>query len=264
MIAIDGKKNGLKAIWGGDLSVYSAVYCGDERVWPDVTKDGGFLIKIPNAGTLDFLYWLHAVSATEDATMRKQGAFMRFVVNGITYYINSGPEGEETVSLDGDVLSLTTRQMEQIIPHLNDTLTVNCHVPVREGASLHAKVDGKKGGTTKKTWFLPLLPKTTIKARAHKGGREEPAKVGDINITGLPSGRKYLEEESYTAGGEGRYYFSETWEIESVNLTDTSMEGTLDFWGSADYYRKNKSKQGLWPIYPEFTKTFTLEVVAIS
>ena len=266
MISVGGKANNLMAIWGGDLTPYDEVYVGDVRVWPDVTGDGAFVIRRPEFGTLDFLYWLHAVDATEDADARKRGAYMRFKVNGKMYYINRGPSGSEVVKLDGDVVNLTKRQMEQMLPYLGDTVDVHSYVPQRQGESLYGTRINQFAENIfeRKEWYLPLLPDTRIKLVAHKGAKKEYAYANNINIKGLPSGHMYLRQAAYSATGKGRYHWGTEWNISNVVLTDNAMEGTLNLYGSADYTDLTTTKQGLFPVYPAFSRTFRLDIVSVS
>lgn len=266
MISVGGKANNLMAIWGGDLTPYDEVYVGDVRVWPDVTGDGAFLIKRPDFGTLDFLYWLHAVDATDDADARRRGAYMRFRVGGRMYYINRGPNGAEVVKLEGDVVNLSNRQMEQMLPYLGDSVDVECYVPQRQGDSLYGtqRNDWHEDVFEKKEWYLPLLPDSKIKLLAHKGARKEWAYANNINIKGLPSGHMYLSQASNTATGKGRYHWGTEWIISNVVLTDNAMDGTLNLYGCADYTDLTQTKQGLFPVYPAFSRTFRLDIVSVS
>ena len=255
MIAIDGDPNKLLSIWSGDER-YDEVYAGDDRIWPDFTGGAGFVVQLPDADSLEYLYWLHSV----DASLSDIPA-MWFEANGKRYYLNCAPNGKTMVRLDGDTVQLSSTQYEEVMPYLQDGIEIHAEVPERQSASLYCQLN--RGYEPEiydsKKWLLPLLPYTQIVARAHKGQKKEWSYLNNINVSGLPSGNRYLINASYTATRNGRYDYEGVWVISDVNPSDRLWEGSLNAYGAVGF--EKGEKQGLFAKYPAFSKIFKLNII---
>ena len=253
MIAIDGDPNKLHSIWSGDER-YDEVYAGDDRIWPDFTGGSGFVVQLPDADSLEYLYWLHAVDASETDIPA-----MWFEANGKRYYLNCAPNGKTMVRLDGDTVQLSSKQYEEIMPYLQDGVEIYVNVPERLSSSLYPVYKNDPSYSESKKWLLPLLPYTQIVARAHKGQKREWAYLNNINVSGLPSGKRYLTNTNYNDTGKGRHDFEGVWVISDVNPNDRLWEGSLNAYGAAGFI--TGAKQGLFAKYPAFSRTFKLNII---
>lgn len=263
MIAIKGQKNRLQSIWRGDLTPYAAVYVGDVRVWPDVTGDAGFIVGPPDAGTVDFLYWLHALDATADKAAR--GAYMYFEVNGRKFYFNRAPNGMEKVTAEGDVVNLTRAQMEWMQPYLGDELVVHAEIPERYGDVFSV---GEVNGSVAGMEMLPWLPGSGLHVEVDKGQKRVSAGCR-FSVTGSPSGMVHIQGKAQK-NGHRRGTYSDVAYARAMNVINGSVEQFSDAWVQGDYVTSlsfetyNNCTGRAHMVWPAFKRDFRLSIISVS
>jgi hypothetical protein len=190
---------------------------------------------------------------------------MKITIDGTDFFINHSYDGTVPYVLNGNTLTIDVAD-GVLIDQLGESLEVEAKIPSREAASLYGTQfnDWHENVFESKIWDLPLLPDSKIKVIAHKGARRDAAYLNNINIKGLPSGNVYLHQARYTDNGKGRHHFGQEWIIRDVVLSDNAMEGTLNLYGSADYTDTSAKKQGLFPVYPAFSRRFKLRIISVD
>lgn len=257
-IAVNGKETWLGQIWAG--GAVDAVYTGDTQVWPDVSgEDGGIMIDTPLAGTWDYLYWLHAVDASETLPATET-CYLKFTVEGVDYYLNSAPNGEQVVYLDGSVIKLTKKQKQALAGKLTDTLTLEAVVPVRDKQWKKFQLQNSTTTRFKSTWYLPLLPDTCFVMSVYKGQKREWAYTDIFSVESLRSKTVIELNSNVVAGSKGRYNFenrSRKIQEEEIVLTDSTCTLTYNGYGATG------CRDGVTPVWPAFEKTFNINIISI-
>lgn len=244
MIYLDGSNTSLMAIFAGDER-YDELWVGNDKIWPDVTGAGGVVIQLPDAGTRDYQYWMHAIDASEDGN-----GYIKFTVDGTSFYINSGPNGAEVVQLRGDIISLNARQRELIAGKLLDSFSVICEVkqrtkPIFSGSIIRANRTN--------VVMLPVLAGTRFQY-SQACGRKGEWSWSRLKIISKPSGKELLsdgvDKQSRTWVS---YEFSATYALSSD--TGYISEASIDGGG----WMRNLSV-----IYPAFRRAFQLNIISFS
>lgn len=256
MIYLDGSSTSLVAVYSGDER-YDELWVGDDKIWPDVESGdvgsgGGFIIHIPDAGTLDYLYWLHAVDASEEGN----AGYMKFTVNGTDFYINSGPNGSEVVQLRGDTISLSRTQKELIWEYLGETICIHAEIQDRSSEQYE--------GTA--LCFLPYLKDTQLRGVFSKFKKDTHA-GRKFTVSSRESGVVHYGgywETSVSDRGKKTFILpmhSKNWEKRVYNNTmqvgDTMLQIETECVGSG-------RGGGVTLMWPAFRKDFELKVISFS
>lgn len=77
------------------------IWHGKHRLWPDDSlRANGLRVKLPEVGTEEWAYWVHAVDAVQRLGASAD-CYLRLVINGKHYYLIDSPDGSEALKLDG-------------------------------------------------------------------------------------------------------------------------------------------------------------------
>lgn len=257
-IVVNGRDTWLGQIWADGM--VEAVYSGDVMVWPDVSgEDGGIMIEAPPYGSLDYLYWLHAVDATETGPVSDL-CYLKFTVDGVDYYVNNAPNGKQVVELDGNVLKLTKRQKEALSGKLTDSIQLEAEVPERGEQWRTFRPINSTSSRFSSVWYLPMLPGTRFHMSMYKGQKREWAYTQIFEATSLPSGEVIALNSSVTATSKGRYDFHNYTRVIGENelvLTDSATKLTYNAYGASGV------RKGVTPIWPKFSRVFNLDIISI-
>lgn len=251
MIYLDGSNTSLIAVYSGDER-FDELWVGDDRIWPDVTGSGGFVIQLPAAGTLEYQYWLHAVDASEEGN----AGYMKFTVDGTDFYINSGPNGSEVVQLRGDIISLSRKQMELIGGQLGVTICIHAEIQDRSSKQYE--------GTA--LCFLPYLKDTQLKVVFGKGKKRRWA-GRKFTVSSRESGVVHYggscETSEHKRGTKTRILPANThkWYNRVYNNTMQVGETMLQIETKAI---GSGTGGGVTLMWPAFRKDFELEVISFS
>ncbi len=257
-IAVQGREDVLSQIWAdGDVE---AVYLGDEQVWPRTEGYEGYvMISPPEVGTLQYLYWLHAVDNSR-VTEATEANYLMFTVDGVDYYVNSAPNGKQKVTMEGNILKLTKAQQEALKGKIKDKLTMKCKLPSRTPYWRVLPDKNDREHRENAYFYLPLIPYTNIEVDAAKGLKNETAYVDFYKITSYPSGVEIDIRQSYAVGGSGRYDFvrnSRNIPLEELVLTDTRFSVEYNTYGATGM------NKGISPKYPAFDQHIEVDVISI-
>lgn len=257
-IAIHGREELLTQVWAdGDVE---AIYLGDEQVWPSTNDWGGnVMIGPPEAGTFKHMFWLHAVDNSM-ITEASEENYLKFTIDGVDYYINSAPNGEQVVKLEGNILKLTRQQKEALTGKLMGTIRVWCKVPQR--APYWRPFKPTSGADEKLTayFYLPMIPYSHFLLSGRKGRKEEPARVKFYKMVSLPSGKEIDMTAEYAATGSGRYeieYRTRNVAENEVVYGDTRSVVEFNAYGSAE------PNKGIAAVYGPFNMYFDVTIVSI-
>ena len=247
MIYLDGSSTSLIAVYSGDER-FDELWVGNDKIWPDVTGAAGFIISPPERGTLDYLYWLHAVDASDS----KGNGYMWFEANGSKFYLNEGPNGSQVLTLRGDVISLTREQGEMLAGFLDEYVDIYAEIKQRKGLDMASNEQdvGRVG-----TFTLPPLPGTEVYIRIGKGRRKYGAPMNML-YKGMPSGSVVVQGSvDFGKGrGEREHTFPNTGMPDNG---DTMAFMEYKAWGFCHPYE-------VCPLYPSFSKLFRLKIVNVS
>lgn len=255
MIYLDGSSTSLLSIWSGDER-YDEVWVGGDKIWPDVGTGGGFLIRIPDAGTLDYQYWLHAVDAIENGG----AGYMKFTVNGTDFYVNDGPNGAEVVQLRGDVIALTAKQLEMMGGPPGERIELEADIKQREGVE---KVIRANKENYEMSWELPLIAGAQFQVKLTNYSSSHSSYGAVTEFYSMPSGKAF-PGFSVMKHQRTRITSADTVKEGDVPVGDTACKAQAYTSGGC-YYDPSKSQyQYVVPVWPSFKKVFTLDVVYVS
>lgn len=254
MIAIEGRENILGSVWAdGEIE---AIYAGDVLIWPDVSGQGGIMIEPPARGTMEYLYWVHAV----DAAVNDAGSYLKFTIGGVDYYINKAPNGAQLVLLEGNVLKLSKEQSEALAGKLGRELQVYAEVKERKNEWRKFTDNNDVDNRFSYVWYLPLLPGSKFAVSCSKGRKNEWAYVRFYAIESLGSGMEIDIDSTQAATSSGRYTFeftSREVRADEVVLTDSACRFDFNTYGSAG------CNQGVTPVWPAFDYIFSVNIISI-
>lgn len=245
MIYLDGSSTSLMSICSGNER-FDELWVGDDKIWPDVTGSGGFVIELPAAGTLEYQYWLHAVDASEDGNE----GYMKFTVDGTDFYINSGPNGSEVVQLRGDIISLNEKQREMIAGKLLNAFTVTCEITKRTKPIFSRAIFGE---SLTNGVLLPVLRGTLFQYSQACAGRGNWS-WSRLKIISKPSG---LELLSNGVDKKSRTWITYGFTASQAPASDTGYLSQASISGSGWI-------RDLSVTYPAFSREFQLNIISFS
>lgn len=158
-VIIQGRQHRFVGGSLGDKPI-TEIWLGDKQIWPNTEGLARrIVVELPKTGTLDWQYWVHALQATENKAASNN--YMRFVHDGLSFYINHSPDGTEAYRLDGNVLTVELDGI--LIDQLGGYLEVESNIASRES--------DKYEGTA--LCFLPYLEDSMLKVVFHKGKKRK-------------------------------------------------------------------------------------------
>lgn len=198
-----------------------AHYRHGKKVWPeDENLKNSIIVELPEEGSLDWAYWVHALARVEERGYSKDN-YVRIKIDGKYYYVGAAPAGQKALQVRGGQFYYSDgRAVPQIA--VGDTLTVEANVRENNGyvsgnigttepLALNAYQDvfDKKFATQAEakeegfSWWndatyyqaylkgytiteLPLLPHDTIHLRVEKW-KKHPKGYAEAVLYSMPS-----------------------------------------------------------------------------
>lgn len=236
-----------------------------EQVWPTNTvANFGVRVALPTPGTLDYLYWLHAVDAVTNGKVNDSSLFLKTTLHDEDYYLIKSPNGCKRLHIDGDVLELTTGVSEQLGIHAGDVLEVKAHIPQRYGDRFRLTYEPTWDSSRRASrWVMPLLPGTAFNARWHKGQKREDSYCNLLSVLSLPSDKISNIYTRGILGGKGRYsggITSRKLTQDEIDVNDRFFELSFVIYGNGAGMLDG---QGVCPVWPAFERTFSLNVISV-
>lgn len=212
-----------------------AHYRHGKKVWPeDETLKNSIIVELPEQGSLDWAYWVHALARVEERGYSKNN-YVRIKIGEEYYYVGAAPAGQKALQVRGGqfyysdgraVPQVTVGQYLQVeakvqksLPYFGGTpewnqlpyvlspqkFDVNCRNRTQafdEGYRFYNH--GYYFRPRIKRYlinYLPLLPHDVFHVRVSKGGKEKNGMV-DIQIYSMPSNTLVACIEYFVCGGE--------------------------------------------------------------
>lgn len=255
----------VRQVYLGEQSV-TAIYKGEKMIFPD---DEGMVkrltVEIPEAGTLDWVYWVHALSACTDLT--SQSRYMLVTAGGAQACLGGTYGIIPLVTLEGNTLIYGSGDgpaLQDI--QIGDMITVKAVIPAVNGIPTIAKGENTD---VENTYSLPWIPSIKFSCSWGKGQKRASAGFRFV-FTGLQSGvthmSGYTQSNGHwrgTATGTLTPATSSSWNGGALTSSCVGYNlGDIGYKVSLEQYNAS-SNATVIPVYPAFTKTWTLKVLSI-
>lgn len=250
----DKKLRRIIASFVGNNKRVVSLWLGSRRIWPDDSaRSNALRFRVPEYGTLDWAYWMHAIDAVTKIGARSD-CYMRFKINGKYYYLIKSLDKSKPLVLDGGTAYYENGQTFPA-DGLGTSVQVEVKVPRRCGSKLwtewhlgHPKdyqyyqnthteqYDeyvteryemvpgvGISANHFVSRWkaLLPIIPNTWFYLSISKGSREQNPRLM-FDIKGLPSGADYYKLTAYKTGGRGEQFIE--WKVPTSPTSGMSIE----------------------------------------
>ena len=225
------------------------IWQGDKKLWPSDDVAYRIRVKLPETGSLDWIYWVHAVDSVTRGKCTSQN-YLRFEIDGLLYYLQQSPDGTLPYVLDGDVLEL--RMAADGVPAdlLGGSLKVDAVIPKRWHSLRYADLaNGSISGSSE----LPLLDGTVVGYSKACWRRKSGCSSG-ISVHSMFSETEKLNTSFYK---QSRSWSAYSWQINGIVPGDTRWK--YDVWISGQGTLNNVFAQ-----YPAFKRTFNLKIISIE
>lgn len=237
----------------GDTPVVE-IWQGDKMIWPNMEGLAHrIVVELPKQGTLDWQYWVHALDAiSKEAT---PATYLKFVEDGLDFYINHSIDGTEPYILDGNTLTV---ELDGVLAdQLGEYLTVYARIAARTGVTYY------EGDNVSP---LPFLKNTKLQVKWNKGKKRKYAGCV-FNVAGADSGTVHFggscETSEHKRGTKTRVlpdnthkWYNAVYNNDAIP-TDTSLNISVSTIGSGGGGK-------VTPLWPAFTRTFKLKILSVS
>lgn len=225
------------------------IWQGDKKLWPSDDLAYRIRVKLPETGSLDWIYWVHAVDSVTRGKCTSQN-YLRFEIDGLLYYLQQSPDGTLPYVLDGDVLEL--RMTSDGVPAdlLGGSLKVDAVIPKRR-YTIHP--GGVQNSAISGSSELPLLDGTVVGYR-QACWRRKRGSTSDIRVYSMFSDTLKLKNTLYK---QSRTWQEYSWQINGIVPGDTRWR--YNIWISGQGGLNNVFAQ-----YPAFKRTFNLKIISIE
>lgn len=251
----------------GDLAV-SHVCLGDNQLYPEDTSSMRRLtVELPQEGTLEWAYWVHAVAAVQDLVTPKR--YMQLTVGGERYMVRSSFNALPSVMFESNGVFLfypdEGASLHSVSP--GDSVEVKAVIPVIDDTPLSIR---EQDGSGSRNYSLPFLPGTGLVLQWVKGQKKKSAGTY-FTLSGSGSGRAHIQGQGQKNGhGRGETVSSVAWPW-SCRVVDGSTHSWLNAFIDGDTtmrltmqgYNSCNALMGR-PRYPAFIKTFQLKILSIA
>lgn len=250
-IIINGRQKRFLSANLGDTSIQS-IWQGDKQIWPATEGVARrIVVKLPEEGTRDWQYWVHAL----DATLYKAAPnnYMKFSHEGMDYYLQQSFDGSPPYKVQGNVLVLENYD-GILIDQLGAELVVEAKIASR--SVLLCKRFGN-GTVYEDTINLPILQGTKSQWSQYGGKSGAHTHMYETYIS-QPSGTYLLKDKHLYKSGRTTRTYSST--IPASGEGDTSTDVKVRFFvtkhsGGASNYKI---------IHPAFTYKFKLPIISVE
>lgn len=250
-------------------SAVNEIWHGEKMIYPDnETLARKIQLKIPEAGTLEWAYWVHAVrGVNQDSSIYNATAQLSFSVGSETWWCGDNrPTGNYLAALTEDgILTFQTGQGPSVADlQSGDYITLKAVIPLTGDNPLQSYV---QDASTSMEWTNPWLPGSKLYLKWGKGQKKKSAGVV-YKLVGVSSGTQMLAGSGQKNGhGRGEivsgYATPAACRVVNTNNSksgddvyvpgDTGLKGTFRQYNSCYYLYT-------CPTYPAFAREFRLKV----
>lgn len=253
MVVQGRQRRFISADLGGEP--ITEIWLGDKQIWPNMEGLARRItVEIPQQGTRDWQYWIHVLDSTRNGA--SVGNYLKFVADGMDFFINSSYDGTPVYRLSGNELIMDVAD-GVLIDQLGEYLEVKAKVPEREILGRN----NDSGGVYSSSWDLPLLEGTRILADWWGGKRGKPRSLVGVAVNGTPDMNSYFYSVEWSWGkGRGDYWNQLVTQIGGwVSPADTGFKISFRLNGWAGIHQKR-----LRPVFPAFSRTFKLKIISVE
>lgn len=250
-IIINGKQKRFLSANLGSVDIQS-IWQGDKQIWPATEGVARrIVVKLPEEGTRDWQYWVHALDATLYEAAPNN--YMKFSHAGMDYYLQQSFDGSPPYKVQGNVLILENYD-GILIDQLGAELVVEAKI-----ASRNTPIGGgfRNGTIEEKTISLPILQGTISQWTQYGYKSGAHTRMYETYIS-KPSETYLLHnKETYKSGRTARTYGSN---IPAADVGDTST--FIQLWFAVSKHSGGAS--GYRIIHPAFTYKFKLPIISVE
>ena len=254
-VALNGKPQRVIAVLCGTTQV-RALYQGTDKLWPsDGTYAMGLRIETPQPGLLDYLYWLHTMSAVNGADIGTSSCYLRFQVNDTYYYIGASPDESPALQIKGEVVQLNSGIRTLLMDYIGSTLRFEAVIPSRTGTNYKSP---RENVGFNHVLLEPWLPGTYL-TYTHYKGKKKVCSHANGTLTGIQTGKVYIDAPWHNHQGHKRG---------SNTHVCKEVQGLVPDY-DAEPLRLNMAVGGASAIsscyltYPAFSRVFNLTVKSV-
>ena len=240
-----------------------------KKLWPPEGFCRKIVVELPQPGTLDYLYWQHALKALQSG---RPNSYMYIPDDRINYYIMKSKDISTPYRLNGDELTIDYDGLPQS-SITSECLTVRADIAgwtapgQGYGCARNDYPENNEQPFSTYYWDYPLIPNT--KFMADWGiGRKKHAGSFYIVIKGQPSGTQYFKTLHWNPHGwKGRFahFDCEVMKVGSKpNMVDTSVRLDLSSRFEGTVVDKHIGGKGFRPVFPSFSRIFKLKIISVE
>ncbi|MBR5887650.1 MAG: hypothetical protein IKZ07_05515 [Akkermansia sp.] len=231
---------------------------GEKIMWPNPEGVARrILVELPQEGTLDWQYWVHAADATQGSVSRNN--YMKFVCDGVDYFINGSYDGTPPYKLEDNVLTLDVFD-GAAIDRLGTHLEVEAKIAARDSYKYEL--------VTNAICSLPYLMDTKLYVNFQKG-RKRKASGCSFRVVGESSGVVHFGGSCYASTHDrdwhpstlpdyrGKYWLGQQYN-NAMMAEDSRLLVTAKKYSDTTYYPSVILK------WPAFTRKFKLKIITVS
>ena len=244
------------------------IWLGDKQIWPNTEGVATrIVVALPQVGTLDWQYWVHALDSTKYKATPAN--YMKFVVDGLDFFINHAYDGTTPYRLEGNELSIDLYD-GALIDQLGEYLEVKAKIPTRWWKIENSATDGVPVSSY---CNLPYLDGTLCSIAFNKGAKK-PYYLWDSSITATPGGQTLLVWH-YGTGEHKRGWKGKGFQPMNESFVWDGDEkwqiGTAQMYEGAEGMKATHVLQ--WqrdvPVsiefqFPAFTRVFKLKIISVE
>ncbi len=255
-VVIQGRQHRFVGGSLGDKPI-TEIWLGDKQIWPNVEGLARrIVVELPKKGTRDWQYWVHALQATQNKAAPNN--YMRFVHEGVPYYINHSPDGTEPYRLDGNALTVELDGI--LIDQLGDYLEVEANIKSRNGKTQTIKAYGM---TYTMEWDMPLIAGSQFKIKLINYSSKHSTYGAVTKFFSMPSGKAFTG--FYVMKHQPvRITKADTVKEGAVPVADTACKAQAYTTGGCYYIPSEGKYQYVVPVWPAFKRKFKLKIISVS
>ena len=257
-VIVQGRQRRFVEAYVGDKRVVE-IWLGDKQIWPNAEGIARrIVVELPQPGTLDWQYWVHAVDATQEKSAPNN--YMRFTHEGMDFYIQSSPDGTPPYKLADNSLTLGQYDDGILIDQLGEYLEVEAKIAARDSYKYELVTNAICG--------LPYLMNTKLYVNFQKGKKRDAAGCS-FRVVGESSGVVHFGGSCYASTHDrdwhpstlpdyrGKYWLDEQYN-NAMMVEDSRLLVTAEKYSDSTYSPSVILK------WPAFTRKFKLKIITVS
>lgn len=299
-----GKLRRILGIQVGDKQVAAWYDVNKRKIWPDDSaRSNALRVKLPERGTEDWAYWVHAVDALRTLGARDD-CYMYLEIGGKKYYLIDSPDGSEPMQLEGNSIYFAG-DADFPTEGIGGKARVSCHVPFRPAFStldpdyssgwdvwlsqmdnVYDRVANEPSGVvgigdsfleSKRRFVgLPIIADASVLMKTEKGFKDEPIR-SFFEVRGYPNGQLLMSCLDIMRAGRGEYG---GWHLMNMGAAGDPNNSANDYFtlpqgnrfvpGDTGYEVVLRMQgQGCYGVgflvrWPEFSRTWELEIESVN